>query len=306
MFNVMSLDWLHVMIILAILMITIIMCKQRDLSRFYEGFVQDSPYVFKKGTSAYDDFYADIYNKLMKPERSTSFQIDTIIQMTQPSSHNCAFLDICAGTGETAGALTQKGYPVYALDISKDMTNYIEEHHPKVQAKCGDARDSIQYEKGSFSHILCNGLGIYHFQDKSEFFQNCYFWMRPGGHLALHLVEPDKFDTIVPGGRVPIIESPQRYTSKRITDTHIDFIDFSYRGVYDFQQNTKNQVTFRETFTDTLSKNVRQQETVYYMDSIRSILQSASNCGFVVHGQVDFSSCCDDEHQHLFILERTH
>lgn len=309
MFGLMSLDWFHIMIILAILMILILILKQRDLSHYYEGFVQDTPYVYKKGIVVYDDFYADIYNKLMKPEKTTSFQIDTILQMTQPSSNNCAFLDICAGTGETSGALTQKGYTVYALDISKDMTNYIEDNHPKVQAKCGDARDPIQYEKESFSHIICNGLGIYHFQDKAAFFQNCFFWMRPGGYLAIHLVDPQKFDTIVPGGRVPVIENPQRYASKRITDTHIDFIDFSYRGVYDFRtdnKNNHNQVTFRETFTDALSKNVRQQETVYYMDSISSILQCASDNGFVVHGQVNFSSCCDDEHQHLFILERTH
>ena len=302
----MSLDWFHIMIILAILTILIISFKQRDLSKYYEGFVQDTPYVFKRGNSVHDDFYADIYNKLMKPEKTASFQVDTIVQMTQPSTSNSAFLDICAGTGETAGVLTQKGYSVYALDISKNMTNYIEENHPKVQAKCGDARDSMQYEKESFSHILCNGLGIYYFQDKGKFFQNCFFWMRPGGHLAIHLVEPDKFNTIVPGGSVPIIKNPHRYTSKRITDTYIDFIDFSYRGVYKFPHDNNNRVTFQETFTDALSKNVRQQETVYYMDSIQSILQSASDNGFVVHGQVDFSSCCDDEHQHLFILERTH
>ena len=62
---------------------------------------------------------------------------------------------------------------------------------------------------------------------------------------------------------VDFLKNPQKYASSRISDTMIDFVDFKYRGKYDFSQLNDNKVKFIETFTDDLTKNVRQQETQY-------------------------------------------
>ena len=271
---------------------------------YYEGFSQESPYLFKSGVSVYDDFYAQIYNRLMYPDNRCEFQMDKIIEMTKPDVNSSTFLDIASGTGEISKQLSNRGYNVYAIDESKDMTNYLENICPKVNAKCGNVREPIQYEKGSFSHAICNGLGIYLFQDKDEFFRNCFFWIKSGGYLILHLVDPKKFDTIVPGGNPKLLSNPQQYSSSRITSTGIDFGDFKYKGSYNFKN--ENQVIFKESFTDDLTKNVREQETVYYMESIEALLKIASYNGFIPKGQVNFSQACGDEHQYLFILERTH
>ena len=66
----------------------------------------------------------------------------------------------------------------------------------------------------------------------------------------------------------------------------------------------KNKVTLKETFTDELTKHVRQQETKLYMEDMDFILRRASQAGFIPHGQVNLSHCCEDEHQYLVILER--
>ena len=69
--------------------------------------------------------------------------------------------------------------------------------------------------------------------------------MKPGGYLILHLVDREKFDPIVPGGRPPLLKNPQKYASSRISDTVIDFVDFKYRGKYDFSQLNENKVKFK-------------------------------------------------------------
>ena len=295
-------SWFSTLFILAIIMIIIFWYKRQDLTPYYEGFSQEEPFIFKSGVDVFDDFYAQIYNRLMYPDKRCDFQIDKIIEMTQPSESS-TFLDIASGTGEISKKLSERGYNVYAIDESLDMTKHLKNNSPNVVAKCGNVREPIQYEKGSFSHIICNGFGIYLFEDKNEFFRNCYFWLRSGGYLILHIVDPDKFDTIVPGGNPKLLSNPQQYASSRITSTAIDFGDFNYKGSYDFQKD--NKVVFKETFTDDLTKHVRQQETSYFMEPIEVLLKWASYNGFVPKGQVNFSQVCGDEHQYLVILERT-
>ena len=118
----------------------------------------------------------------------------------------------------------------------QSMINYIDKNHPNVNTKCGNAKESITYEKGSFSHILATGMCIYLFENKDEFLRNCFYWLKPGGYLILHLVDREKFDTIVPRGKPGLLKHPQKYASSRITSTNIDFIDFKYNGKYDFSQ----------------------------------------------------------------------
>ena len=295
--------WFKSLFILAILMICVLWFKKQDLSPYYEGFTQETPYVFKQGNEIYDEFYTEIYNQLMLPDKRCTFEIDKIIEMTKPTPRSC-FLDIGTGTGEISGNLTKKGFQVYALDSSEAMVKYVEKNHSSVQVKCGDARQAINYEKGSFSHILTTGFSVYLFKNKDEYFRNCYFWLKPGGYLIVHLVDREKFDPIIPGGRPPLLKDPQKYSPSRITDTVIDFIDFKYRGNYNFDNMDKNKVTLKETFTDELTKHVRQQETKLYMEDMDFILRRTSQAGFIPHGQVNLSHCCEDEHQYLVILER--
>jgi SAM-dependent methyltransferase len=297
-------QWYNLLCLLSIAMVLIIWFKKQDLSAYYEGFSQDSHYIFKQGDEIYDDFYAEIYDQLMMPEKRCTFEIDKIIEMTAPSEKS-SFLDIGSGTGEICGQLTKRGYNVYALDTSKYMIDYIEKNHPNVNTKCGNATEAISYEKGSFSHILVTGMSIYLFENKDEFLRNCFYWLKSGGYLILHLVDREKFDPIIPRGRPPLLKHPQKYASSRITDTNIDFIDFQYSGKYDFSQLDQNKVKFIETFTDDLTKNVRQQETQYYMEPMDNIIRHASQTGFIPHAQVNMEQGCDDEYQYLVILERT-
>ena len=42
-------------------------------------------------------------------------------------------------------------------------------------------------------HVTCLYFTIYYIKDK-ENFSNCFYWLKPGGVLLLHLVDVNKFD----------------------------------------------------------------------------------------------------------------
>ena len=297
--------WFQILIILGIIAAIMLWFKRQDLSPYYEGFKQNEHYILKTGNDAYDNFYVEIYDQLMLPDKRCTFETDKLIEMTQPSVNNSVFLDIGVGTGHLAKQLVDRGFRVYGIDKSAAMIEHAAEKCSNAQLKCGDVQEPMLYDAGTFTHITCLGMTIYHIQDKVDFFQNCYFWLKPGGYLVIHLVDPERFDPIIPGGKPPLLDHPQKYASSRITDTIIDFIDFKYKAQYDFQDLTsKKQVCFKETFTDELTKNIRQNESILYMESMDTLLKLALRCGFIVQGQATLAQCIGDENQFLVIFER--
>jgi hypothetical protein len=144
------------------------------------------------------------------------------------------------------------------------------------------------------------GMTLYEFDNKHDFFSNCYFWLKSGGYLVLHLVDRNKFDTIIPGGKPALLSNPQNYSEKRIKDTIIDFIDFEYKAKYDMNDS---KMTLKETFTDGLTKNVRQNEFSFYMEDTKQILSLAASVGFLVKGYATYNELGDDN-QFIYILER--
>jgi len=295
--------WLQTLVLLAIIMFCVLLYKRQNLSPYYEGFVQDKRFVMKQGADIYDQFYVDIYDRLMTPQTQCAFETLKIVEMTEPSAKHSTFLDIGSGTGHLAHSLHMRGYSVFGIDNAQVMVDHSLQQFPELNIKCGNASEPTSYDQGSFTHILCTGMTLYHFQNKIQLLQNCFFWLMPGGYLVIHMVDPHKFDTIVPGGKPPLLSSPQTYSKTRITDTIIDFIDFEYKASYRFDQ--ANRATFQETFTDEMSKNVRQNEITLYMEDIRTCLNMATQVGFTVKGMANMKECCGDEHQFLYILERT-
>lgn len=291
--------WMNFMIILGIILIAIFFYKKQNLAPFYEGFSQDSRFVSKFQDEKYDDFYVKIYDSIMVPKNRVDYEIKKIIDMTQPDKKS-VFLDIGSGTGDLVSSLNSNGYKVFGIDKSKSMVDQSDKKYPDLQVKCGNVKEPMTYESNTFTHILCMGMTLYEFDNKREFFNNCYFWLKSGGHLVLHLADRNKFDTIIPGGKPALLSNPQNYTETRIKDTIIDFIDFEYKSTYDINNE---KVVLKETFTDGLTKNIRQNEFGLYMDEIKDILNLATSIGFLMKGYATYKEL-GDENQYIYILER--
>jgi ubiquinone/menaquinone biosynthesis C-methylase UbiE len=333
------------LIILALVLYLLIVYRIQEEKFLKEGFSQREHYIFKQNENKYDDFYAELYDDIQKPEQRNLFEIMVLIKQTMPTEKS-NMLDIGCGTGSLVNQLNKMGYRAYGIDKSQEMINMAEKkHHNKNDKnsynndftplknsirtadefssklpvtdlygaphrgansnlhwyKCTDIVDPMLFEPSTFSHILCTNFTIYEFENKTQFFRHCFHWLKSGGYLFVHLVEPDKFDTIAPVGKYNLDKNPQRISKKRITDTKVDFPNYEYKSSYEFGENL---ALFKETFTDKKTKNIRQNEQQLHFLSVGEIVDIAKKNGFIVHSKADMEECIDDENQFLYIFER--
>lgn len=285
-----------VLLLLATFLIIVYLFRLVRLQR--EGFEQPRGYIFKEGVDVYDAFYAEVYDFLVFNNTKDDFEVGEIINSTVPSSKS-VILDVGCGTGHHVEKLSQQGLTVIGLDNSPDMIAKAKENFPNNHFQLGDALDSTQFHDNTFTHILCLYFTLYYFEDKRKFFNNCFYWLMPGGTLIVHVVNREKFDPILPAGNPLYIVSPQKYAKERITKTKITFNEFVYSSNFDFDFN-HNLATFEEKFKFN-DGGVRKQEHKLYMEDEQDIVNLAQDIGFIVQGKVDMMACAYDN-QYLYIL----
>jgi SAM-dependent methyltransferase len=280
-----------------------------------EGFTQKETFVLKTNDEVYDDFYADIYDQLYETKQRCQKELVQILKTTEPTTLHSTFLDIGSGTGYVVDQLRQGGYMAYGLDKSQAMVNHSEQKYPESEYKCGDAKDPMTFESGTFTHILCTNFTIYLIQDKATFFKNCYFWLKPNGYLVLHLVNRNKFSIYKPNGKKSPFDMSDylKRPNVRITDTMAEFEDYNYTAKLEFPQNKydteTHKVILKEKLVDMETKHVRENEHTLYLDALNNIIKMASQAGFIVKGKITMSKLLKtgpnaDKFQHLYIFER--
>lgn len=293
--------WLITLLVLAVLLLVFMYIGSN--TRF-EGFTQKERYVLNRGTDSYDEFYAGIYDLLYKSNERSNYEAQSIVQATQPDTHFSRFLDIGCGTGCLVDKIRALGYQVEGVDKSAAMVHEGQQKRPDCSLDVKDVRDSMAFERGQFTHILCMNRTIYEFADKVAFLRNCAYWLVPGGYLIVHMVNPRKFDPIIPLGKSRLFDSPQDFSKFRITNTLVDFVDFKYKSAYDFDQLDAGVVTQVETFTDIGSNHVRQNEHTLYMEDEKDLLAKTQYAGFLLAGQFSMETYNRDPYQTVYIFQR--
>ena len=299
-----NLFFLRWVLILAIITVLVFVSKHIYSRNKQDGFTQSEPFVYKYGKDSVDSFYVDIYDSLHETKTRSHDELIKFIEMTEPSVQHSNILDVGSGTGYIVNELTQAGYDVYGIDKSKEMLTYAQTNYPDAEYVYGDVLNSMQFEKSTFTHILCTYFTIYQLEDKKKFFRNCYFWMKPNSYLMLHLVDTDKFTKVIPVDDENHVS--QRVNNNRIITSNTIFSDYKYKCSYDIPDDNDNlSVELKETFIDTETDHIRQNESHLYMEKMDTILKMASENGFILQGQVDMKNSNGDENQYLYILERS-
>ena len=268
-----------------------------------EGFSQELPFILKEGDDIFDDFYAQIYDIIHKPNLYVDSITDDIIKNTNIDEDKCVSLVIAGDTGEQNNSFQSKGIDTYTIFKHRDMYEHSLIKYPDMKAKVDDLENPMAYETNTFSHILCSGTTLYTMKTKEIFFRNVYNWLIPDGVFLLQLSDRSKFNTISNSINNKLIDSPQKYHNERITDSEIDFGSFKYLSKYDFSDAEKDIVYFSETFTDSQTQHVRKQDQILYMENIDHILKIALICGFSVFSKINL---IQDDNQFIYILERKH
>lgn len=307
----------ELLIILALVATIILFYKNRKKDGL-EGFQQKEKFILKENGETYDDFYGEIYDTLMVPENRVKYEMEMIIKTLQPDPKYSSMLDIGSGTGVLVNYLNQKGYRAYGVDKSKAMVD-ISKSRYNIDVKCADIESAMAYDRGLFSHIFCMNFTIYEIENKLQMLNNCYYWLQNNGYLILHLAEKDNFNTIIPGSGSGALDSIQQLGEKRITSTVIDFDDFIYKSEYSEIKGEKREgqgqekkggqsqskMSHKETFTDKLSQNIRQNERVLHFDTFDEIINMALRAGFTAKGFFTMENGPSrDSFQRIYILER--
>jgi len=291
--------WCKLLILMSLLLLVMLVFKGFDKKGIREGFEQKDQFLVKSGSGIYDDFYADIYDYLVFNNLKDDYEVGYIMNSASPSSQS-KILDVGCGTGHHVASLGSKGLDVIGIDISTSMIKKAKENFPDYKFNVGDALDGNTFEPNSFTHILCMYFTIYYFKDKTQFFNNCFKWLMPGGYLIVHLVDRHNFDPILPPGNPLLYVSPQRYAKERITSTKVKFTDFSYSA--DFKLDDKNdKALFVEKFKNDSDGKVRKNEHEMYMPDLQQIVDEAQSCGFIVESKADLLQC-QYEYQYLYVF----
>ena len=301
-----------VLFILAFVVALIYLYKilSKDINPYAEGFVQMQKFILKRDADTYDKFYAHIYDKIHLPEDRCKTELKLILEATS-ADETSVFLDVGCGTGETLKTLNDVGARCFGIDKSEAMvktaqTKCLSKADPSESGansgsiKNADVLDAMNYNRQTFSHILCLYYTIYEIENKAKFFQNCRYWLKNGGVLVVHLVDKSKFNTVMPAAHPDMIDNPQKYVSERITKSSVNFIDFEYDSKYDIKDGPVS--TVMETFKDAATHKIRQNERRLFMESEDAILKTALNNGFSLQGKINLEPVNSDEHQSLYLL----
>jgi len=267
---------------------------------------QDKITYKTKPTEIYDKFYAGVYDDLMRFPPKDEYEVDAIDGVIKLGSLPCAnAVDLGSGTGHHVKLLAKKGMKCLGIDASKDMVAKAKENYPDMHFKQADITSSMALEPSSVSLITSFSFTIYYLSspEKRVFFQNCFRWLKPGGYLVIHLVNKDKFNTIIPAADPFIIISPQNYVKQRLTHSVVHFNKHKYTADFKFDEKGGNKVRLEEWFKHRKNGNVRQNEHVLHMERQTDILALSKDVGFKMKSKIDLGAC-GYENQFLYVLQK--
>ncbi len=287
--------WCKILIYISLILFILIVANKHKPK--VEGFSQSAKFVTKNNNNLYDDFYCSIYDDLVFDTTKNKFELDELKYISKLSKES-KVLDVGCGRGHHVKYFKDMGAESIGIDKSKAMINLSKKKYPMCKYKHGDVLDSMHFKQNKFSHIVSLYFTTYYIEDKMKFFKNAFKWLKPGGHLVLHLVNRNKFDPIINTSNPVHMVSVQKYAPKRITNSIVKFKDFTYKANFEFKNN---RGTFSETFKDDGTNNVRKNEHVLHMETQKEILAKAKKAGFIFHGKSDMVNCMY-EYQYLYYL----
>ena len=296
---------LEIVILLAFIFILYSFYKSYTKSSGQEGFQQKEKFVLKENESIYDDFYSEIYDTIMLPDKQNDYIINTVLQTLQPVKSHSIMLDIGSKTGALVKYLNDEGYIAYGVEPSQYMVEFsISKYGDEMIIKNASVESAMTYDSFLFSHIFCLNKMIYECENPDAVLKNCHYWLQNNGYFILHLLDFSKFNAIAPCGTNDWLSSIQQYGTKRITKTFVDFSDFTYSS--DFENLGGSRMIHKETFTDKITQNIRQNENTLHIMDFDTVIDKCSRVGFLAKGYftLENDDFTKDPFQRIYIFEK--
>jgi SAM-dependent methyltransferase len=268
-----------------------------------EGFVNDgndaaaSKYEWLNNEDLFDDFYASVYPKLTQSDNLV--QAESAICMehfvkTTPKDQ-LIILDAGCGIGVGTCTLAKLGAgTVVGIDKSQAMLRYAKGTTLSNSTLTDVQKQGVEFRNfdlqgpgaaaaSEFTDAVLLYFSVYYFRDLDTLFRNLALWVKPGGNLAIEVVNKYKFEPILDSSNPWVGFSPQKYSKERITKSRVVFDKFEYEA--DFELDDP-RAEFRETFRFK-DGSVRRQKHTLQMPSIADIIKKAQNNNWTYTSYVD-------------------
>ena len=253
-----------------------------------EGFQEKKQIIKRDGNNVFNDFYCSIYDDLVLCKEKNIFEINTLFEKLK-CNNNSKVLDIGSGTGHHVKLISKKCNNVIGIDKSKSMIKKAKNNYKNLNFQQNDVLNTMIFDDNTFTHITCLYFTIYYIKDKDKFFQNCFYWLKPGGSILLHLVDINKFDPILPPSNPIIGVSPQNFVDERITKSEVIFDKINYKSDFILDKNininnnlNESNAIFKEKIKYNDRNLVRINEHKLFMNSRKYIIGISQNAGFSV------------------------
>ena len=278
------------------------MSKPKPLT--FEGFVdsaaENSKLDWLDNIRLYDPFYASVYDQLVQGSPRNQAEVGLLLHKwankEQPIK-GMRILDVGCGTGIAALAFAKAGCAqVVGMDRSKAMLEYAEKNNTARSILSAEQRDKITWHnedalnpranrEAAFDAATLLYFTVYYIQDLDTLFRNLNLWVRPGGHLAVQVVNKFKFDPLLDSAS-PFVFSVQKYTKERVTKNKVEFDKFKYEAEFGLDPDNEGEAEFKETFRFN-DGSIRRQKHSFVMPPIPIIISKAKAAGWSYQGFID-------------------
>lgn len=261
----------------------------------------------------FDEFYSTVYDSLTQLNGRYPQEVALILNQWKKTAEldTMDVLDCGCGSGIATVLFAKMGVnTVTGLDKSEPMlrraraVTLLGANLPKDQREAitflqGDMNQQYTFAGGQFSHAALLFFTVYYSNDPTGVFKNMFHWIRPGGHLAIEVVNKYKFDPLLEAASPFTGTTVQKYSKKRVTKSKVEFDKFSYEAEFDLQDPTAE---FREVFRFS-DKTVRRQRHTLHMRDINDFVHIAQTTGWNYNGFIDLMSA---GFEYAYVLMFTH
>ncbi len=283
-----------------------VMPWEGDLPSSKEGFedkglAEQTTTKWLESPELFDDFYAQIYDQLaqgsVRLQAETGLALHAFKQNGQDLS-TMTILDAGCGTGIVSSALAKMNVKkVISVDISPAMirrakkstipsTTLTQEQKDAIEFREADLLNPNALQPGEVTNAVVFYFVLYYIRDVEAFFRNLFVWTKPGGMIAVEVVNKYKFDPMLDSSAPWMGFSLQKYSKERITQSKVSFDKFDYEGKFDLIDPVAE---FRETFRFK-DGTVRRQKHIFIMPSIQEITKMAQIVGWEYKSYVDLTT----------------
>jgi ubiquinone/menaquinone biosynthesis C-methylase UbiE len=182
---------IYSLILLIIIIFTSINYNINDINNIREDFIQ----LFDN----YDETYVKLYNKVFNNIKLHKYNVNLIEELTindQYKKNNVKILEAGCGNGMFYKCLNEK-YNTIGVDRSESFIKQSKLNNPGIKFIHGDLKDSLLFDKNSFTHITCLFDTLYHNYPSVNInliLSNFNKWLKKDGYLCIHFFNKNKLD----------------------------------------------------------------------------------------------------------------